>query len=156
MRSLGRRGSAPPVRQNAAMGPSRAVVVAAGLVTGLVGCGLLESTPNRVVHTECREADVGIEIGAPLSAQECQEVLELVVSRSPSEDPELGTLLIAVAQLLADCVAEGRDAGVPELTDPGVDRCWRVSLQYAAGGRGYLAARDEETGRIGLYECAIP
>ena len=109
------------------------------LLASVVGCA-----PQRFFEIECR----GPEGGLPV--RECDEVVQLVVGQVGFEDEQGGRLLL-VATEIVDCAAAGRQEGIAELARPEFDRCWRVALDYEMGGTTYFAARNAETGSIGLF-----
>ena len=121
------------------------LLVATALAVG--GC---VAKPERVPTVECREADAGIEIGAPLPAQECADVVELVLSRFPVDDPAMGTLILIAAEAM-ECPDAAEASGIPELADPGVDRCWRLHRDYETNSVLQYATRDADTGEVTLH-----
>jgi hypothetical protein len=131
-----------------AMRTAGSLLFAAGFMAAMASCAFV-GPPGPAFSIECREADVGIEIGAPLPMRECDAVVELVVSRFGSEDPELGTLILIAVEVV-DCAVAGREAGVVEMTEPGVDKCWRVHRDHVGGSVVLHAAREEDTGEISL------
>jgi hypothetical protein len=117
----------------------RTLALGIALLTGAAGC------VPRPLTVEC------VKPAAVTEPAECHDVADRVARLAGLERAEIGTLTVISVEHV-DCHAVGLTQEILELDAPSIDRCWRVVLDYEGGGVEYVAARDRETGGIGLFE----
>jgi hypothetical protein len=115
------------------------------VISLVVGVALLAACASRPFTLEC------VGPTAVMGATECGAVADYVAPRVGLERADLGTLRDVSVERV-DCTAVGLTQEIPELAGPRFDGCWRVILHYEDDLIEYLVARDDDTGRIGLYD----
>lgn len=82
---------------------------------------------------------------------ECHDVADHVAPRVGQARAQLGRLIVVSVEAV-HCRTVSMTQEIPEVAAPSIDRCWQVILDYEGGEVWYVAARDGNTGGIGLFE----